>query len=282
MKLTVEQTKGRIKRIANENNADARVLLRLYMMERFLERLSLSKYRNNFIIKGGILVTSLVGVSLRSTMDIDTSMRGQNLNPHTVRKILSEIIEIDAEDGITFQIKSFSTIMDEMDYPGVRVTMNAHLDKIDVPLKIDVSTDDVITPEAVEHQYKMMLEDGNIELLSYNLETVLAEKMQTILARGALNTRMRDFYDVRILLQRYMPDINRNDLKKAFKATCCKRGTEKLLGDEAFSVLEFISSDASLKKQWFSYSSKYPYATDVLFEDVIGSLEMLLEMINKG
>lgn len=146
MQLTVDQTKGRIKKIAREKNADARVLIREYMMERFLERLSVSRFKGNFIVKGGILVTSMLGVALRSTMDIDTSLKGQDLSPENMRNIITEITKIDLEDGVEFEIKEFSKIMDEMQYPGVRITMNAILDKIETPIKIDISTDDVITP----------------------------------------------------------------------------------------------------------------------------------------
>ena len=199
MKLTSEQVKGRIKNVAKQNDADARTLMRIYMMERFLERVSVSSYRDNFIIKGGILVTALVGVSLRSTMDIDTSIRNQNLSEEDAKRIITEIKDINLGDGVTFEIKDVSNIMDEMEYPGIRFAMNALMGKLVTPMKIDLSTGDVITPHAVEYEYRLLLEDRTIKLWSYNLETVLAEKYQTILARGLLNTRMRDFYDIRML-----------------------------------------------------------------------------------
>ena len=199
MKLTPEQVKGRIKNVAKQNNADARTLMRIYMMERFLERVSVSTYRDNFIIKGGMLVTALVGVSLRSTMDIDTSVRNQNLSEEDAKRIITEIKDINLGDGVTFEIKDVSNIMDEMEYPGIRFAMNALMGKLVTPMKIDLSTGDVITPHAVEYEYRLLLEDRTIKLWSYNLETVLAEKYQTILARGLLNTRMRDFYDIRML-----------------------------------------------------------------------------------
>lgn len=193
--VTPEQVKGRIKNVAKQNHADARTLMRIYMMERFLERVASSPYKDNFIIKGGMLVTSMVGVALRSTMDIDTSIKNQNLSVEETGRIVNEIKDIDLGDGVIFQVKEVSNIMDEMEYPGIRFSMNAIMGKLVTPMKIDISTGDVITPCAVEYQYKLLLDERSIGLWSYNLETILAEKLQTVLARGILNTRMRDFYD---------------------------------------------------------------------------------------
>lgn len=196
MPLTSEQVKGRIKNIAKINNADARTLMRIYMMERFLERVSLSKYKDNFVIKGGMLATAMVGVSLRSTMDIDTTIKNQNLSKEEASNIVETIMNIPLDDDVSFEIKEVATIMDEMEYPGIRLTMNAIVEKMIIPMKIDISTGDIITPHAIEYHYKLLLEDRFISLWTYNLETILAEKLQTVLARGILNTRMRDFYDI--------------------------------------------------------------------------------------
>ena len=198
MGFTSEQIKGRIKSVAKQNNADARTLMRIYMMERFLERLAQSEYRDNFIIKGGILVTAMIGVAHRSTMDIDTSMKNLNLSADDALRVVNQVKDIDLDDGVSFEVKDVSNIMDEMEYPGIRVTMNANVGRLITPLKIDISTGDVITPRAIEFNYDLLLEDRSISLWSYNLETILAEKLQTVLARGILNTRMRDFYDIRI------------------------------------------------------------------------------------
>ena len=203
MGFTPEQIKGRIKSVAKQNNADARTLMRIYMMERFLERLAQSEYRDNFIIKGGILVTAMIGVAHRSTMDIDTSMKNLNLSAEDALRVVNQVKDIDLDDGVSFDVKDVSNIMDEMEYPGIRVTMNANVGRLITPLKIDISTGDVITPRAIEFNYDLLLEDRSISLWSYNLETILAEKLQTVLARGILNTRMRDFYDIRMLLDTY-------------------------------------------------------------------------------
>ena len=208
MKLTPAQLKGRLKNLANQHRADARTLMRLYMMERFLERIAVSEYRDNFIIKVGILVNSLIGVALRSTMDIDTTIKNLNLSDEDIRRIIDEICIIDMQDDVKFQVKQLSRIMDEMDYPGIRVTLNAFLGNMPVPMKLDISTGDVITPREIHHQYKLLLEDRSILLWSYNLETLLSEKLQPVLARGLLNTRMRDFYDLYELLRLYCDKID--------------------------------------------------------------------------
>ena len=233
MQLTPEQVKGRIKNVAKENKADARTLMRIYMMERFLERVANSQYKDNFIIKGGMLVTAMVGVALRSTMDIDTSIKNQNLSAEDAKRIVDDIKDIDLGDGVTFEVKEVSNIMDEMEYPGIRFTMNAVMGKLVTPMKIDISTGDVITPRAIEYNYKLLLDDRSISLWSYNLETILAEKLQTVLARGLLNTRMRDFYDIKTLLSIYEQDIDADVLKKAF---------ERFEKDEAYD--NFIKENA--------------------------------------
>lgn len=278
MQLTPDQIKGRIKSVAQKNKADARTLMRIYMMERFLERVAVSQYKDNFIIKGGMLVTAMVGVALRSTMDIDTSLKNQNLSAEDALRIVNEIKDIDLGDGVTFEIKEVSNIMDEMEYPGIRFTMNAVMGKLITPMKIDISTGDVITPRAVEYQYKLLLDDRSISLWSYNLETILAEKLQTVLARGLLNTRMRDFYDIRTLLAIYEQEINAEVLGRAFDATCKKRSTENLRTDVP-QIIAAVENDEQLHTLWKSYQNKYPYAATISYEDIMESTKSLLGMI---
>ena len=278
MQLTPDQVKGRIKSVAQKNKADARTLMRIYMMERFLERVAVSPYKDNFIIKGGMLVTAMVGVALRSTMDIDTSLKNQNLSAEDALRIVSEIKDIDLGHGVAFEIKEVSNIMDEMEYPGIRFTMNAIMGKLITPMKIDISTGDVITPRAVEYQYKLLLDDRSISLWSYNLETILAEKLQTVLARGLLNTRMRDFYDIRTLLAIYGQEINAEVLGRAFDATCKKRSTENLRTD-ALQIIAAVENDEQLHTLWKSYQKKYTYASTISYEDTMESTKSLLGMI---
>lgn len=278
MGFTPEQIKGRIKSVAKQNNADARTLMRIYMMERFLERLAQSEYRDNFIIKGGILVTAMIGVAHRSTMDIDTSMKNLNLSAEDDLRVVNQVKDIDLDDGVSFDVKDVSNIMDEMEYPGIRVTMNANVGKLITPLKIDISTGDVITPRAIEFNYDLLLEDRSISLWSYNLETILAEKLQTVLARGILNTRMRDFYDIRMLLDTYEDKVNKAVLKDAFAATCKKRGTDHLQ-EQAEDIIKIIDADEQLQVLWRAYQKKYSYAAEIDYASVISGVRKLMDWI---
>lgn len=278
MGFTPEQIKGRIKSIAKQNNADARTLMRIYMMERFLERLAQSEYRDNFIIKGGILVTAMIGVAHRSTMDIDTSMKNLNLSAEDALRVVNQVKDIDLDDGVSFEVKDVSNIMDEMEYPGIRITMNANVGKLITPLKIDISTGDVITPRAIEFNYDLLLEDRSIRLWSYNLETILAEKLQTVLARGILNTRMRDFYDIRMLLDTYEDKVNKAVLKDAFAATCKKRGTDNLQ-EQAEEIVKIIEADEQLQVLWRAYQKKYSYAAEIDYTSVISGVRKLMNWI---
>lgn len=274
MQLTPEQVKGRIKSLAKVKNADARVLMRIYMMERFLERVANSEYKDNFIIKGGMLVTAMVGVALRSTMDIDTSIRNQNLSAADSKEIIESITAVELGDGVRFEIKDISDIMDEMEYPGIRVTLNAVMDRLITPMKIDISTGDAVTPRAIEYDYKLMFDDRSIKLWSYNLETILAEKFQTILARSVLNTRMRDFYDIYILLSLYENKIDRAVFKEAFYATCQKRGTVNLT-QNAPAIIVNINEDDTLQKLWVAYQKKYSYAEKIQYADIMQGVKSL-------
>lgn len=278
MGFTPEQIKGRIKSVAKQNNADARTLMRIYMMERFLERLAQSEYRDNFIIKGGILVTAMIGVAHRSTMDIDTSMKNLNLSAEDALRVVNQVKDIDLDDGVSFEVKDVSNIMDEMEYPGIRVTMNANVGRLITHLKIDISTGDVITPRAIEFNYDLLLEDRSISLWSYNLETILAEKLQTVLARGILNTRMRDFYDIRMLLDAYEDKVNKVVLKDAFAATCNKRGTDHLQ-KQAEEIIKIIEADEQLQALWRAYQKKYSYAAEIDYASVISGVRKLMDWI---
>lgn len=278
MGFTPEQIKGRIKSVAKQNNADARTLMRIYMMERFLERLAQSEYRDNFIIKGGILVTAMIGVAHRSTMDIDTSIKNLNLSAEDALRVVNQVKDIDLDDGVSFEVKDVSNIMDEMEYPGIRVTMNANVGRLITPLKIDISTGDVITPRAIEFNYDLLLEDRSISLWSYNLETILAEKLQTVLARGILNTRMRDFYDIRMLLDTYEDKVNKAVLKDAFAATCKKRGTDHLQ-EQAEEIIKIIEANEQLQVLWRAYQKKYSYAADIDYASVISGVRKLMDWI---
>ena len=275
---TARQLKDLIRNLSREKSADAQLLMRNYMMERFLERLAQSEYRDNFIIKGGILVTAMIGVAHRSTMDIDTSMKNLNLSAEDALRVVNQVKDIDLDDGVSFEVKDVSNIMDEMEYPGIRVTMNANVGRLITPLKIDISTGDVITPRAIEFNYDLLLEDRSISLWSYNLETILAEKLQTVLARGILNTRMRDFYDIRMLLDTYEDKVNKAVLKDAFAATCKKRETDHLQ-EQAEEIIKIIEADEQLQVLWRAYQKKYSYAAEIDYASVISGVRKLMDWI---
>lgn len=278
MGLNSAQVKGRIKNVASKNGADPRVLMRIYMMERLLERVSLSTYKDNFIIKGGMLITSMVGISMRSTMDIDSTVKGQDLSLENAQRIVSEIAEIQIDDGVSFILKDVETIMDEMEYPGIRFHLDAVFEKMITPIKIDVSTGDVITPRAIEYNYKLMLEEREIELWSYNLETILGEKLQTILVRERANTRMRDFYDICVLVEMYVDEINEEDFKAAYEATCRKRESLHIMGNEE-RIIHIIENDSRMNNQWENYQKKFSYASDISFEKTIEFTKKLISLL---
>lgn len=193
MITTARQLKDLVRNLSKKKSADAQILMRNYMMERFLERISLSEYKNQFILKGGMLVAAMVGLDARATMDLDATIKGTNVSVEDVEMIISKIISIPLNDGVLFRIKRISEIMEEADYPGVRVSMETKFDGVITPLKIDISTGDIITPREIKYKFNLMLENRTIEVWAYNLETVLAEKLETVISRNVTNTRMRDF-----------------------------------------------------------------------------------------
>ena len=199
---TSKQLKDLIRNLSRRKSADAQVLLRNYMMERFLERISISDYKDRFILKGGMLVAAMVGVDARSTMDLDATVKGFDVNVKDAEGIIKSIIAVPLDDGVVFHVKQISEIMDGAEYPGIRVSMETVFDGVVTPLKIDISTGDVITPREIRYSFRLMLEDRFIEIWAYNLESVLAEKLETVISRHVSNTRMRDFYDIHITRDR--------------------------------------------------------------------------------
>lgn len=266
---TATQLKAKIRNMSGGDNERAKILIRNFIMERFLERVSLSKYRNNFILKGGMLVAAVVGLESRATMDIDTTVRALPLTMENARKVIEEIIEIDASDEVSFAIASVSDIMEGHDYPGIRFMLEATLDKMRQPLKIDISTGDVITPYAIEYSYKLMFEERSIPIWTYNLETMLAEKLETIMARETANTRMRDFYDIYILAKAEMVDYK--ILYDAFLATSEKRETREKI-ENFDEILETIKIDQAMKLMWNQFREKSFFVGELAWEKVNDSV----------
>ena len=262
---SASQLKGKIKNLAKGDVRKAETYIRLYFMERLLERISISEYKERFVIKGGILASSLLGIDMRTTMDIDTTVRALPLTDADIQKFVNEICSIEIGDSVTFRITHTEQIMDDFDYPGVKVHLEGLFEGIRQPIKIDVSTDDVITPSAIEYNYKLMFEDRTIKLMTYNTETLLAEKMQTILARGIANTRLRDFYDVYMITTNL--EFSWDTLAEAFEATCQKRDTMFSV-EKADSILKLIAGDTTLKGNWERFRNKNEFAKELEWEIV--------------
>ena len=267
-----KRLKDLIRNLSKEVGIEAHVLIRKYMMERFLERVSSSKYNGSFILKGGMLVAAFVGVEARATMDIDTTIKGIPVTIVDMERTITEISNIDLDDNVKFRIKKVSEIMDEAEYSGIRFSMDAVLDGAVIPLKIDISTGDVITPREIAYSYKLMFEDRTIPIMTYPIETVLAEKLETVISRSITNTRMRDFYDIHILLK--SQNINADILALALERTAKKRGNFSLL-ENAESVLKIVKSDEDMKRLWNIYQKKFKYAGEYTWDEVIHSVREL-------
>lgn len=272
---TSRQLKDLIRNMAKGDSGKSQLLIRNYAMERFLERVVLSKYKDNFILKGGMLVSAMVGLDNRATMDIDTTIRNFPLDCEHAEQIVEEIAAIPIDDNICFEIKDVSNIMDEAEYGGVRLSLDAYLDTAKIPLKIDISTGDVVTPAEITYHYKLMFEQRYILLWAYTLETVLAEKIETVLVRTVFNTRLRDFYDLYIL-QNVDMKIDTKILAAALVATCRKRDSEKVL-PEYRHILDEIETNAIMREFWESYQKKNGYAAGIAWETVMNAIRTLCD-----
>lgn len=266
--------KGRIKNYAKSNHIAAQVVLQNYMFECFLSRLSKSDYSEKFVVKGGILIAAIVGLDTRSTMDLDTTLRNLPLTEEKIMEALNQICKIDMKDDVVFSVISIEPIRKDDIYGGYCVRLDAVYDTIITPLSIDISTGDVITPEAVKYEFNGIFdEDIRINLWGYNIETVIAEKVETILRRGVFSTRPRDFYDVYILVttQNYDKEI----FKEAFQATAEHRGSLELIADVE-EILKQISESSDLRDMWVKYQKKFEYAKAVSYENVLEALRRIV------
>ena len=247
------------------------------MLERFLERVSLSEYRHHLILKGGLLIANLIGIEARSTMDLDATVKGIGLTEKELTKMLNKIFATPVDDGVKMTLLGFEIIRDNRDYTGMRVSIDAALDRTRQTLKIDITTGDAIIPREIEYSYKLMIEDRNIAIMTYNIESVLAEKLETILTRSVTNTRMRDYYDVYILLALKSDLINKDIFALAYKKTSQKRGSYDLLTSKGNENLESIKNSIELPILWKRYQLKNAYASSVNWDDVLTSVEQLYQ-----
>lgn len=274
---TSRQLKALVRNLSKGNSMQAQILIRNYIMERFLERLSLSPYRGNFILKGGILVSAMVGLDTRSTMDIDATIKNLPLTVKSAESILAEIISVPIDDGVLFKMERISEIMDEAEYSGIRASMMAFIDTMRTPLKLDISTGDRITPREVEYQFKLMFEDRSIPILAYNLETVLAEKLETVLSRGIANTRLRDFYDLYILQHDCMQSFDESTLSAAFRATCAHRNSQAAVS-KGLEILHKVRESIEMQNLWTAYQQKFSYAEGISWDAVMDAVCALSEI----
>lgn len=268
--------KAKIRNIAKKKNISAQVVLQNYMFERFLERLSKSHYKDNFILKGGILIASIVGIESRSTMDMDTTLKGYPITHESLEKAISDICRIDLHDDVIFSFSGVDPIRNDDVYGGLKVSLQADYDTIIIPMYLDVTTGDAITPEEVLHHYKMIFKEESIDVWAYNIETILAEKVETILSRGELNTRPRDFYDIYILThtQSYNITVFINALTK----TAEHRETKHIFNNISNRV-ETIKNSVALNNRWIKYTKNYPYAKDITYTNVMDALKELVNSL---
>ncbi len=267
--------KAKIRNIAKQKNIPAQVILQNYMFERLLVRLSASEYKEKFVLKGGMLVAAIVGLDNRATMDMDTTLKNLPLTPEAIRSALEDICSIAFDDGVVYEIGIISPIRKDDIYGGYRVMLNARFDIMLTPLSIDVSTGDVITPHAVQYNFSEIFDDEkSYELWAYNIETVMAEKVETILRRGIFNTRPRDFYDAYILTTTQKFDIT--VFEDALKATANHRGTTNQIADVP-SILHNIEESPELKTMWDKYRKQFSYAKNITYEQIMDSIKALLK-----
>jgi len=269
---TSTQLKALVRNQSKAKNVEAEVILRNFMLERLLERIVISKYKSSFILKGGMLITAMVGIATRTTMDLDVTIKGQTLSENDLASMLSDILSIPIDDSVVFTLRDIEEIREGADYPGYRVSIEAILDKTRQTLKVDITTGDFVTPREIEYSYRLMFENRSISIMAYNVETVLAEKFETIITRGTTNTRMRDFYDIHILASTQSFDAN--TFRAALKKTVEKRNTLQQMADPE-GVIQKVADSAMMIDLWQRYRKKYGYASGVTWMTVISSVKGL-------
>ena len=269
------QFKAEIRNVAERSGVPAQAVLQNFMLERLLERISLSSYKENLVLKGGMLIASLVGTAFRTTMDMDATLRARSLDQATIQKMLEEICALALDDEVRFEFEHLEEIREDDSYGGYRASLIAHFEGIRTPVKIDLTTGDKLTPDAILYEYPSGFEEKTLEIWAYNLETVLAEKVETILRRSTLNTRARDFYDVYLLVGTQGESLDRALFREALIATIAHRESPVLLAKSA-ETLQAILADNAMQARWQRYAQKYAYARGVEFSNIIQVVSDLL------
>lgn len=272
------QLKALIKKIAKEKQISAQVVMQNYMFERLLERISLSSYRPNFILKGGLLIASMVGIQSRATMDMDATIRNFPVNEDSIQKMFMEITGIPLNDDVNFTLGKIGRIREGDEYDGYRVALTANFFPMRIPLKLDVTTGDKITPAAIEYEYPLMFESRFLNIWSYNLETILAEKLETVMSRGDQNTRLRDFYDIFILYTLKNSQLSYDLLQESLIATAKKRQSYEIMSDYR-EIIDQIQNNRVIQKRWNLYQKDYEYARDIDFSAICEVIEKILGQV---
>lgn len=273
-----DSLKAKISKLVAKTNISNKYIIQTFMFEALLKRISVSEYKDKFIIKGGLLLSSIFGVNLRSTMDLDTTIKGLPLNMQTIENVINKIISIDLADNVKLKIENIKDIRLEDEYSGFNVNLKAEFDGLKTNLLIDITTGDVITYKEVEFKYYTLFDDEAINIMTYNYETIIAEKFETIIFRNIDNTRMKDYYDLYMFVNLKWNEINKDILRKAIINTSKKRNTENYIED-ANIYIEMIQEDDRLKSLWNSYVSNYEYAKDITFEDTIKAIKVINELV---
>lgn len=275
--------KAKINNIAKNDNISPQAIMQTYMLERLLERISLSKYKNNFILKGGMLISSIIGIDSRTTMDMDTTIKGFILDKENLTQILNDIFKIDLDDNIQFELINIENIREEDDYGGLRVHISSIFDNMPTDLKIDVTTGDKITYKEINYKYNLLLETRSIDIWSYNIETIIAEKYESIIKRSILNTRIRDFYDIYMLIHLDKKNISGKILKEAIKETSQHRNSFEIIDNKKVveEVIDNIGTDKDLIKQWGIYKKNHEYAKEIDYLQLIESIKKIKDIYFK-
>lgn len=276
--INIMQLKAKIKNISKEKNISAQLVLQNYMMERFIERIALSDFQDQMIIKGGLLISSIVGLDSRATMDIDMTLKGKPVNEAFILDYINEISRININDEVKFDVVSITEIREMDVYFGFRVSLIAGIGTMKIPLKIDITTGDKIIPSEISYEYPLMFENRSIKIKAYNLETILSEKIETIISRGNQNTRMRDFYDVYILLKLKSKNIDYNILRLAIEETSQKRDSLNLLLNYK-EIISNIENNNEMLVRWENYRNSFNYARTIDFNEICKLLTEILEKI---
>ena len=281
MPINKNSLQARINNLSTKTGVHPNILLKSFFFDAFLKRLAASKYADKFVFKGGFFLSTSLGINLRSTMDIDFLLRKMNLTMENIVNVLKEVSLIDIGDNVTFEYQNINEIRQDDEYGGYNIVLLGKLENIKETISIDVATGDPITPSAMDYRYKCLFDEEILSFKAYNFETILAEKLQTILFRGIANSRSKDFYDIFIIYKLRWNDIDKKVLKEAFVNTCNYRGTV-FAKDESLRIIDRIKNDSQMESRWKTYSKRNQFAKNIEFKDTLNPLETIIEELVFG